>query len=181
MKILLSLFTAIIMSTSAFAQTDAQPTDGTRNWEISGGANISFTNASASDSDSFNTYSISGEVDHFISPQLELGLRTAVSIYTGDEIFATNSYAFLAGLTYNFSDIIESSFYAQFWVGVDILHTIDVDIGSPTYVDYILDVGKRFPITSNITYRPEFGLNYLRSGDHTHTWEFVPLQFSFIL
>jgi hypothetical protein len=181
MKILLSLFTAVMLSASAFAQTEVQPTDATRNWEISGGANISFTNASASDSDAFNTYSISGEVNHFISPQLELGLRTAVLFYTGDEIFATNSYTLLAGLTYNFSPNIESSFFAQFWVGVDILHTIDFDSGSPTYVDYRLDVGKRFPITSNITYRPEFGFNYVRSNDHTHTWEFIPLQFSFML
>lgn len=180
MKILLLVLLYFISSHLALAQSDALPLNLIQNWEISGGANASFTSSSASDMSAFDVYIISGEADYFVSAQIETGLRTAVTIYSGDSVVATSSYSFLVGMTYNISQKIEESFYLQAWAGLDIFHTININAVSTAHFTYQFDFGKRFPITPNITYRPEFGYNHISSSTHLHSWSFFPLQFSFL-
>lgn len=180
MKIIFLVLFYFISSHLALAQNDALPLNLRQTWEISGGANASFSSSSASDMNALDVYTISGEVDYFVSAQIEAGLMTAVTIYGGDSVVATSSYSFLVGMTYNISKKIEESFYLQAWAGLDIFHTININTGSTAHFTYQLDFGKRFPITQNVTYRPEFGYNHISSSTHIHSWSFVPLQFSFL-
>jgi hypothetical protein len=192
------MFKSLIALLFAFTCINAQAADMTApQWELSGGTNAKFvinstgSNAAGVSGPTTRNFNLTGQAGYFFMPQWEVALNLNANINNANGA-TTSSWPILVGLVYNFDSNVTNSIFVEGLVGLTILEN-GPGVNSPNYslFTYKAGVGKRFAITSSISYKPEvtFGGttsktvtvgNASATVASTTTWGIIPLQFSFI-
>ena len=182
MKFLSVLF-LLALAPLANAETEMNHHDDfAPTWEISGGAAANFAASSVNDTTASQTYSVSGDLDYFMLPQVEFGTRASFGMVHQSGVTTTGLYVLL-GPTYNFSSDIENSPFVQARAGI---YTVYTGTSSPnsTAFAYMAALGKRFELVRHISFMPEVvfvGNTSSANAAATHAWGIIPVQFSLAL
>jgi hypothetical protein len=145
-------------------------------WEISGSTRAPLQITSRG-SNTVTTFDFEAGVGYFVTPMFELSFAPSVAIVSGT---ATTSIITLAvGPSINFGG---ASPRDDFSLGAAI-GVVLTDSGglSSTNFAYVFSLGKRFPITSSISYAPSIGFVGITSTPSTTSFVISPLAFSLFL
>lgn len=179
MKLLSTLF-LLALAPIANAETEmSHHDDFAPTWEISGGAAANFAASSVNDTTANQTYSVSGDLDYFLMPQVEFGTRAAFGVNHQSGVTTTALYVLL-GPTYNFSTDIENSPFIQARAGILTVYTGTASPNSTAFA-YMVALGKRFELVRHISFMPEvafIGNGSSANAAATHAWMIIPVQFS---
>ena len=147
----------------------------TPRWEIGGASTSSLQISSDSrpNSDTRTTFSINVGGGYFFTPNWELALDVALS--TGSGVTAVVP---VAGVKYNFGDVPQDAFFLRAQAGV-----VNASSGlyDGTNFTYIVGVGKRFALSSWVSYAPQVFFNGIVLGPNYHVKNVVIQPLSFAL
>src|SRR5688572_28965010 len=96
-NILVVVLSLIVTTFSVFADeavtVSGAPVVTANQWEVSGNANAGFVHNTYRAGSSDNSFTVGGTIDYFLSPTIELGLKTSFLTYSSSGI-SINSISF---------------------------------------------------------------------------------------
>ena len=176
-SVLVAAFVASIFS--SFAKADDLP-----KWQLDGSSNstLSSTHTENSAGDS-SEFTIGTHAYYFLSPHWEVGAYLLFTAVTTSSSGNHNQFRVAPSIVYNFSDTPSSSFFVRGGAGLYIYNS--ARNASYSAFGYFGSVGKRFAITSSVTWTPEFGVSGHTGADDsgyhwvgTTTYELTLFQFT---